>query len=135
MKRQRRFEDYWRENPPSAKRPWRYVRIVGWIEIYNISGTIKADLWMGPQQRVTRNFVMRRCGYRGKIADVAITHHMSNDDIRSAILSFLENVQKGEYVPILKRRFIDYRLLKRNLPYLDIKHLLEDRANKLTCPG
>lgn len=118
------------DNPPPMNPegiPWKYNRIIGWIEFYADGGIIKTDLWYTTAKRIsmrTKNITVK---YRSKMEDVVDTYNLNNEEIRSEIEEYLKNLQKGRTGwNVLKKHYKDISLLLRNLRYMDLKKMIED---------
>jgi hypothetical protein len=120
--------------PDLHRKAWRYNRVVGWIEFYSDRRTIKADLWLSKGKRPRTNFGSVTLEYKGKIADVCLTHRISNRKIRREIAFFLDGLANDSYG---RNFFVDSTLLLQQLEFLDIKGLIDriemGRADKVPC--
>ena len=113
--------------PPNPNRkPWRYNRIVGWVELYSDRLTIKADLWLAREKIVRKDFKKVTLEYKGKIADVALAHRANNLEIREAIHTFLIGFEQGAYSwSSTKKFYVDKALLLRQIDFVDIRGLID----------
>lgn len=119
-----------RSKPPTINPdqiPWRYNRIIGWVEFYADGGIIKADLWFTRAKRISKRVKNVIIDYRGKISDVVDTYRLNNEQISAEIEQYIIDLQKGKYGRnYLKRRYIDKSLFLKNLRYINIKKMIED---------
>ena len=107
--------------------PWKYNKIIGWIEIYANGGIIKTNLWYTTAQRISKRTKNTTITSHGKMDDVVDTYNLNNEEIRSEIEEYLKNLQKGVTGwNVLKKHHIDTSLLLQNLRYMDLKKMIED---------
>lgn len=113
-------------------RPWKYNRIVGWIEFYAQGWMIKTELWCAREQRITKRTKKVTMDYKYKLDDVVDTLRLDNEEIRAAILDYLARLAEGRRAcDCLKGRYLDHEQWAGLLPYLDLKRMVAD----LVKPG
>lgn len=116
------------ENQPSVnpkKIQWEYNRIIGWIDLYQYQTSIKAELWKIRLKRIPKNFNCNVFDDVGKLTDVCFLDNQSNEDLKKQVISFLRDLNKGEYGPSwLKKSFIDTSLTINQLQFLDLKNMM-----------
>lgn len=109
---------------------WEYNRIVGWIVIFAIFGTIKADWWFIDSKRVSRRLAKKVFEHVGKLSDVCSTYGKTNVQIREEIIEFFEVAKKGEFSERLRKYHIDMELLLQDIKYIDFRSLIDDIINQ-----
>lgn len=109
---------------------WELNQIIGWIQFYLHGINIKANLWFIKSRRINKRPKRKKIEYFGKLGDVTDITYYDNSKIKTDILKFIEDVQKGLYGYNLKKYHINNDWLLKIIDYLDIKSIVESNIKR-----
>ena len=105
--------------------PWKYNQIVGFIELIDTVGGIKAYYWWVDSKRLSSSMAKKRFIYCGKIFDVCRNpRQKTNEQIRSDIRNFVSQISSLRKK--FKRRYFDTGALLSSMMYFDLRAFLDD---------
>lgn len=98
---------------------WHYTQIIVYVEIRYLEDALKAFFYKVEAIRHRPVMNKKIFKYRGKLSDVSLEiHNKRNDEIRSDINMFLEEIKKS-----YKRYFVDTSVIINILPMIDFSNL------------
>ena len=109
---------------------WELNQIIGWIQFYIHGIKIKANLWFVKSKRINKRPKKKIIDYMGKLGDVTDINYCTNVKLRSDILNFINNAQKGLYGFGLEKYSINTDWLLKIINYTDIKSIVESNIKR-----
>jgi len=104
---------------------WELNQIIGWIQFYIQGINIKANLWFTSSKKLLRRPKRTIIEYRGKLGDVTDIAYNDNLKLKTDILKFIDDAQKGSYGFGLEKYHINPDWILKILDHLDIRAMVQ----------